>query len=584
MGKLSGGPTRIGRTLDPTFARVPPASTNILTAALAGVLLTLAWPATGELTPLVFTALVPLLWLLRRHCEPGGGRPTRAFLALIYLAMFIWNAATTYWLGLVQEPWTTRLLTGGFPMAANAFLMVIPWWMARWVWQRHGAWPGQCTLIATWMGFEHLHYDWDLQWPWLTLGNVFAVRTSWVQWYEWTGAAGGTLWILLANITVFHIALHVRSHRIAAARTPVLAFVALLLLPVLLSHRILHERDQRPRGPAVEIVVVQPSIDPYSEKFGGMDPITQLDMMLDLATTAVSDSTVLVVMPETALQENTYIERDPTGLVLRGLWENDMARSVSYEQMRRFQQAHPGVSLLAGMSSARYYATADAASATARPLQGGDGAYDFFNAALFVAWDGSWATYHKSKLVVGVELMPFQWLLAPLGGISLDLGGTTGTLGHGDERPIIATPDQRIRAVPAICYESVFGDHLADHARRGANMLVVMTNDGWWGTSPGYRQHLAYGCLRAIETRRPIARAANTGISCFVDAEGRIASSSAWWDRTALRGAVIPSDERTFFLVHGDLLGRVAAAVGVLLLAMRMLLALLDRSLRLAGR
>jgi apolipoprotein N-acyltransferase len=148
-------------------------------------------------------------------------------------------------------------------------------------------------------------------------------------------------------------------------------------------------------------------------------------------------------------------------------------------------------------------------------------------------------------------------------------------LGNGPERPVFATDDRRVRAVPAICYESVFGDHIADHARRGANLLVVITNDGWWGTSPGYRQHLALGRLRAIETRRPIARAANTGISCFVDAEGRIGQSTGWWQRTALRGTVHPSDEQTFFLQHGDLLGRACAFCGLLVL--RSLLPLVRR-------
>jgi apolipoprotein N-acyltransferase len=73
----------------------------------------------------------------------------------------------------------------------------------------------------------------------------------------------------------------------------------------------------------------------------------------------------------------------------------------------------------------------------------------------------------------------------------------------------MTTADGRLRNAPIICYESVFGEHVAAHVRNGANLLCIMTNDAWWGTSPGYRQHLAYGRLRAIETRRDIARSAN---------------------------------------------------------------------------
>lgn len=556
---------------------MPSAIRDTLLAALSGVLLTLAWTATGSLTPLVFLGSVPLLFLLRAACEdPRTDRPARGFLWRVYLAMFIWNAATTYWLGLVQESWSTRLLSGGFPMTANAALMVIPWWVARWTWRSFGSLAGRAALVVTWLGFEHLHYDWDLQWPWLSLGNVFATRTSWVQWYEWTGVAGGSLWVWSMNLVADQLALCLRTKQVRAARQWSLGAVALLALPVLLSQRILHVRDARAATPGVEVVLVQPNIDPYTEKFGGTDPLEQLRLMLDLAEGASTDSTALVVIPETALQESTYLDRRNGPTELHGLWENDLTRSASYRAIRRFQAAHHA-DVITGMSSALYYPPGTPASSTARPLEEGGGAYDFFNAALHVQADGDWLSYHKSKLVVGVELMPFQWLLAPLGGISIDLGGTSGTLGHGDARPIMATDDGRVRAVPAICYESVFGDHIADHVRRGANLLVVITNDGWWGTSPGYRQHLALGRLRAIETRRPIARAANTGISCFVDAEGRIGQATGWWQRTALRGTVHPSDEQTFFLQHGDLLGRYCAWLGVLLLVARVFLPLFRR-------
>ena len=557
---------------------MPPAARDSLLAALTGALLTLAWTATGSLTPLVFIGFVPLLWLLRAACEgPSAERPARALLWRVYLGMFIWNAATTYWLGLVQESWSTRLLSGGFPMTANAALMVIPWWIARWAWRTFGATAGRTALVVAWLGFEHLHYDWDLQWPWLSVGNVFAMRTGWVQWYEWTGVAGGTLWVWVVNLFAERAVRSVRAQGGRAALPWVLAIGALLALPLLFSQRILHQRDARTAGRGVEVVLVQPNIDPYTEKFGGTDPLEQLRVMLDLAADAATDTMALVVIPETALQESTYLDRRNGPTELFGLWENDMTRSASYRAIRRFQAAHPA-DVIAGMSSALYYPPGTPASATARPLEDGGGAYDFFNAAMHVQADGDWASYHKSKLVVGVELMPFQWLLAPLGGISIDLGGTSGTLGHGPDRPVFTTDDGRVRAVPAICYESVFGDHIADHVRRGANLLVVITNDGWWGTSPGYRQHLALGRLRAIETRRPIARAANTGISCFVDAEGRITQATGWWQRTALRGTIHPSDEQTFFLRHGDLLGRCCAWLGVLLLFARVFFPFIRRS------
>jgi apolipoprotein N-acyltransferase len=101
-------------------------------------------------------------------------------------------------------------------------------------------------------------------------------------------------------------------------------------------------------------------------------------------------------------------------------------------------------------------------------------------------------------------------------------GGTSGTLGRDKER--LAIPDEQhyYVAAPVICYESIYSDYITDYIRKGANLLTIMTNDGWWDNTPGYRQHMNYARLRAIETRRWIARSANTGISCFIDPAGNV--------------------------------------------------------------
>ena len=539
----------------------------LLASLTTGLLWILAWPATGGFTPLAFIAWVPLLLAGHRFLhEPPKERP-KHWLPYVYLAVFLWNAFTTYWLGLVDEPWSTRLLSGGFPMVANSMLMVLPWWMYRAAYRRIGPRTAPFALVAGWLAFEHLHFDWDLQWPWLTLGNVFAIRTGWVQWYEWTGALGGSLWVWLVNLLVFRSILAQRQGRAGLFRRLGAAALSAVLLPIMVSFVIDRSRADH-GGPAVEVVVVQPNIDPYTEKFGGIDPLAQLEAMLALAEGAMTDSTLLVVLPETALQENATMDRSAGEPLLKGLWENDLTRSGSYALIRRFQQQHPRVAVLTGMSSAYLFPKDEAPSATARYLEGVDRWFDAYNAAMLVDDQGRVQVYHKSKLVVGVELMPFQWLLKPLmGGISIDLGGTNGSLGSSEARPILRTAGDRIGLVPAICYESVFGDHLAEHTRQGANLLTVITNDAWWGDSPGYRQHLAFGRLRAIELRRWIARSANTGISCFISDRGELVQPTAWWRPTASRMAVPTSTETTLFLRYGDVVGRMAVVLAVLLFA-----------------
>ena len=526
-------------------------------SALSGVLWTLAWPGVGGLFPLAFVAWLPMLHAEHLHDLRTRGR-RRAFAPYAMLGLFIWNASTTWWLGAVQEPWATRLLSGGFPMVGNTLLMALPWVLRRFVKHTLGGRAGAYAFLLSWLVFERLHHDWDLQWPWLTLGNVFAEHPAWVQWYEVTGALGGSLWVLGVNLLLyrswglFRTSDEVRSRKVALASLGVV-----FLLPLgasLVRHATLQER-----GRPLEVVVVQPNIDPYREKFGGIDPLDQLDRMLEQAASLITDSTRLVVFPETALQENATVSGAAGGsLRLHGLWENDLEASRSVQRIRAFLADKPGVTVLAGMSSAYLFPPGRSLTSTARRLGGTDRHYEAYNAALMVQSGEPVQVYHKSKLVAGVEKLPFESLLGSLEYLSIDMGGTTGSLGVQEERAVLSSADGRVAVAPVICYESVFGDHVAPHVVNGASLIAIMTNDGWWGESPGYRQHLAYGRLRAIETRRDIARSANTGTSCFIDQRGDLHQRTDWWVPAAIRGTVHANGELTFFVRHGDQVGRTA--------------------------
>ena len=184
--------------------------------------------------------------------------------------------------------------------------------------------------------------------------------------------------------------------------------------------------------------------------------------------------------------------------------------------------------------------------------------FEAYNAALFLPSAGPVEVYNKSKLVAGVEAMPFEEVLGYVSELSVDLGGVSGSLGTQEEREVLVDPSSGMNLVPAICYESVFGEHVAAHIRNGGNLIAVITNDAWWGDTPGYHQHLTFSSIRAIETRRDVVRSANTGISCFVDQRGVIHQLTDWWVPTAERRAVHLNNELTFFVRYGDLVGRSA--------------------------
>src|SRR5688572_10238010 len=156
-------------------------------AILSGLLLFAAWPV-SPLTFLVFIALVPLFWLEQQQVK------RRTFFLWTYVAMLIWNGATTWWI-------MNSTVPGGIAaILVNSLVMCLPWLGFYNVKKRMGAVAGYTSFIVFWLTFEYIHLNWELSWPWLTLGNVFAMQPSWVQWYEYTGASGGSLWVLLVNV------------------------------------------------------------------------------------------------------------------------------------------------------------------------------------------------------------------------------------------------------------------------------------------------------------------------------------------------------------------------------------------------
>jgi apolipoprotein N-acyltransferase len=534
-------------------------------ALLSGLLWAAAWPAVGGLVPLAFFAWVPLLWAEERYANSAKGARPRNFMPYVMLALLVWNLCTTWWLFCVSESFGTRLFTLIGPNVGNVLVMSVPWLFMRIARRGFGGRGARWALLVFWVAFERFHMHWDLSWPWLTLGNVFAEHTAWIQWYEWTGHLGGTVWIWLANLAVLGVVLSKPDKARRRLVTPA-ALIAFLVIALPLALSFVRYATFKEEGGPVNVVLVQPNIDPYTEKFNSGDAMAQLDGMLAQAAPLIDSSTALVVMPETALQEAPTLENVNGRLVMHGLWENDLGASESVQRIHAFLGKHPGVSVITGMSSARLYGPGGPHPYTARMLRGGDRAFDAYNAALIVRPDGSFESYHKSKLVPGVEQMPFEKLLGPLGGIALDLGGTTGSLGTQKERSVLWTPGHRVGIAPTICYESIYGDHVAAHVRNGANLVVIMTNDGWWSDTPGYKQHLAYGRLRAVETRRDVARDANTGISCFVDQRGDMRQVTKWWVKATERSTVHLRSDLTFYVRHGDYIGKGAYLVSALVL------------------
>lgn len=515
-----------------------------LFAVVSGVMLWLSWPERGW-TPLIFVALIPLLWIERHFEREKGVRNHFKVFGWFFLAMLTWNSLSTWWI------WNSTSVGTIVALGLNSFLMTLVWQLFYITKRDHGPAIGYMSLPFYWIGFEYLHLNWEVSWPWLTLGNVFAVRTEWVQWYEYTGVLGGTLWIIGVNIILFQITKNLFTHslllKVRQANTILLSFSALLLIavPIDASYHMYERRQDQ--GTPVEVAVVQPNIDPYNEKFNGTSD-EQLNKQLQLASTVVDSQTQFVIGPETALPD--------------GIWEEELAQHPHTKRIRKFLGAFPGLNMITGVTTFKRYENGEKPSLTARKFKNADSYYDVYNSALLLDSSENLQVYHKSKLVPGVEKMPYPQIFGFLEKFAIELGGTSGSLGIQTNRSNFISRSG-VQVAPAICYESIYGDFMSGYIRNGAQFIAVITNDGWWGNTPGYRQHMNYARLLAIQFRKSVARSANTGISCFINQRGDVVQRTQWWEPDAIRNTVYLNDKITFYARFGDYLGFVAAFISV---------------------
>ena len=496
---------------------------------------------------LVLVGFVPLLCMERVASQTE----MRHFWWWHYGTFVAWNFVTTYWV-------CNATVGGGvFAALANALQMSLVFGLFRWVKRRlKGALP-YIFLAAAWIAWEKYYLTVaQISWPWLVLGNAFAGTTGLVQWYEFTGSLGGSLWVWASSLSIFGLMVELSDGRFASrwngkARAAAVAGTVLVVFGPMLWSAVVGSRFEEVSEGKVKVLIAQPNFDPY-QKFSSLTQDQQTAILLDQFEHGLKEmdasGPVLLVAPETFTAD---------------ILCNDVPSSRTFRRFLGFLGDHPGTEILFGASSWTRYEQAERPSANARKMGDGDW-YETHNSALIMDSLGRYQIYQKSKLVPGVEMLPYPSVLGPI-----DDGLLGGVAGRCVGQPEVSNLvfNQSVPVGCAVCYESVYGEHCAKYVRAGAKLLAVITNDAWWGDTPGYRQHLSYARLRAIETRRDIVRCGNTGISALIDQKGRILDRTPWWEPAILQGSANLSSRETFFVRAGDIVGRLGVLVFVLLFA-----------------
>jgi len=524
---------------------------HLILAVASGVMLAGAFPP-SPFHSLAYVGLIPLLLLL----ETLEGTWKR--LQYSYLAFFIWHTLTLYWIGgfvVGKDIW--MMIAGGTVLLAHPLFYVFVVFLYLKVRDRAGLMAALAFLPLAWIGFEYSHSLSEVSFPWITLGNSQAYDLPRMQIAEYTSVYGLSFLVLCFNVIGFVVVTNLATRtwtiRSRAAMLAGAILVTLYVAPWIYGKIEIARYSVSPGADALRVGVVQPNIDPW-EKWNshGESPWASYDKQLAdylRETRALAQQRAdMVVWPETAI---------PFRILLPG--------NGIYWRWLRGNLDTSGVSVLTGLPFTVFYDSAHAPlTASYDPVR--KRSYDDFNSTtLLVPGHDVGPIYKKIVLVPFAERIPyaatFSFLMEPL---KWNVG--IGMWGKGSDTIVFSLPlkeGREAKFASMICYESVYPNFVREFVHRGAQFLVIITNDSWWGNTSGAYQHAAYASFRAIENRRWIVRAANGGISGFIDPAGTYHNETTLYTAAAFSGTIGLSEELSFYARHGDMFARSCAGLAV---------------------
>ncbi len=480
------------------------------------VLLSAAYPPFHLLLP-SFICLIPAVWLLADGLEDD--RPVRRHLVQGFWFGLFANGLVLYWIVVALSHFTSLAALGY--LAAVVILALYSgtvFALSGWVTRRTGL-GVLVTFPVFWTVAEWaIGHQGDIAFPWLGLGTSLTGYPTLVQVADVIGARGVTYLLVLAN-TALALAWRRREDRRSAIT---LASAVVVGTALVLGYGVMRERSLTLR-PVATVALLQPNVG-WEDKWEPNEGEQIVASALTLADRALQTPRPdLLVWPEAAIPG--YFFQHPT-------WETaigDLSRAS-------------GVPQLVGGLDIEFEPGRDPA-ADARV------AYQYFNAAFLFDSLGRYPAqpvYRKRYLVPITERVPFvvpHWF---------DLR-FFGGFGRGTEHPVYEITAGSFGVF--ICYESAFEDLSRIYRARGADFLVNITNDAWFGRTAAPYQHAAHLVMRAIENRVGIARAANSGISEFVDPLGREHRRTPLFEKTFVVDEVLTTDSMPLYVRWGDWVG-----------------------------
>ena len=474
------------------------------TLVVAGLLLALSFPPYS--LPLASClALIPLLhrWVNSTSARSSFIDNYVAF-QITFLAAFSWPLFHAY-------PSTAfASLTG---VVLIPMTMALPFALAHRVKSRLGRAKGFIALISFYLIHEAFWLYSPIAMPSALLGHSLAHMTWINQFADLAGISGLSLWVLIMNLSLFHVFFRPPRRRLA------LALSALLFTAAVSYSTLRLEQYSKPIRENLNVLMVQPALP--AGQWTNANDASRVFFLQSLTDSLLSNNQQridLVIWPETALP----------------VFDSSYEEEAIFERLDQWVTDR-SISLLTG-----------AITRSTAPV---DPSIAFSNSALFISSEGLANQYDKNVLVPFAEHVPFEEVYRGLNFLRVDAGGVAGYQ-PGNTQPIFVANDTPFGVL--ICFESLFGRLARNYIKKGASFLTVLSNVGWWGPAYAPPQYLAFSRLRAIESRRAVVVSTVTGHSAVIMPTGKAVDESSWMERDGIRVSVPLQKEMTVYARYGD--------------------------------
>lgn len=495
---------------------------DLLLGILSGVLLGLSYPPV-PLPFLSFFAFIPFFFVMEK-------RETLASLnRFTYFTLFFFNLITLYWVG----SWTKEadpflMISGAALLFFNPFFYLIVPTLYHFSKKSFGKKTALFLLPFYWVTFEYLYSITDARFPWLSLGNCLPYFNTFIQIADIVGVYGLSLIILFINIFLY---LSIKDLPLTKKIKNAFAFAALAIFFVVMFYGTIRLNSFEISENKIKVGLIQPDLNPWDKwKAGSVNE--QLDLYISLSEKAVNQGAKLIIWPESALP--VYL--------LSGNYDNEVIR------IHHFVTSN-NINLMTGMPDVNFYFNKNESPKDAKETKSGVLYTSYNSILLFTPNSLNIQKYGKIKLVPFGEHVPFVEQFPFLGDfIKWEVGISSWNVGK--DQTVFNFNDSRnfpLKVGGVICIESIYPEFVAGFVQRGANLIIVVTNDSWYGHSSGPFQHKEISVLRAVENRKTVVRTANGGVSCIIDPLGRTISSTKLFTRDVLVGDTAIQDGITIY-------------------------------------